>query len=210
MVDSPVTSDRYDSYSPTWSSDGRFLYFLSDRNFESLVTSPWGPRQPEPFFDRTTQIFELSLVKKQRSPFQPKEDLGEDRPEAAKSKTQKADTKPLRIDLDGIAARISLVPVPAGNYTTLSATDKHLYFVSRSTTKKRTRTLQAIRRDAEAKPVTVLSDIKSFRVSGNRKKVLAHKDDNLHVFDASGSAPKSLSKSRVSRSGWRMSVDPTT
>ncbi|GIS59669.1 MAG: hypothetical protein CM1200mP2_18940 [Planctomycetaceae bacterium] len=195
MVDSPVTSDRYDSYSPTWSSDGRFLYFLSDRNFESLVTSPWGPRQPEPFFDRTTQIFELSLVKKQRSPFQPKEDLGEDRPEAAKSKTQKADTKPLRIDLDGIAARISLVPVPAGNYTTLSATDKHLYFVSRSTTKKRTRTLQAIRRDAEAKPVTVLSDIKSFRVSGNRKKVLAHKDDNLHVFDASGSAPKSLSKS---------------
>ncbi|MBO51579.1 MAG: protease [Planctomycetaceae bacterium] len=210
MVDSPVTSDRYDSYSPTWSSDGRFLYFLSDRNFESLVTSPWGPRQPEPFFDRTTQIFELSLVKKQRSPFQPKEDLGEDRPEDAKSKTQKADTKPLRLDLDGIAARISLVPVPAGNYTTLSATDKHLYFVSRSTTKKRTRTLQAIRRDAEAKPVTVLSDIKSFRVSGNRKKVLVHKDDNLHVFDASGSAPKSLSKSRVSLSGWRMSVDPTT
>ena len=47
-------------------------------------------------------------------------------------------------------------------------------------------------------------------MSGNRKKVLAHKDDNLHVFDASGSAPKSLSKSRVSLSGWRMSVDPTT
>ena len=73
--DTAVTTDRYDSYSPTWSSDGRFLYFLSDRNFESLVASPWGPRQPEPFFDRTTQIFELSLHKKQRSVFQSTDEL---------------------------------------------------------------------------------------------------------------------------------------
>ena len=213
--DTAVTSDRYDSYSPTWSPDGRFLYFLSDRNFESLVTSPWGPRQPEPFFDNTTQVFELSLRKKQRSVFQAADDLGDDKQvEKEKPKSEekpKADTtEAVSIDLDGIKARITRVPVSAGNYTTLAATDKHLYFVSRSTTRKRTLTLRAIKREADAEPATVLSDIKSFRVSGNRKKVLVHKDDDLLVFTASGAAPKSLSKSRVSLGGWRVSVDPTS
>ena len=212
--DTAVTSDRYDSYSPTWSPDGRFLYFLSDRNFESLVTSPWGPRQPEPFFDNTTQVFELSLRKKQRSVFQAADDLGDDKPvEKDKPKSEdkpKADAvEAVSIDLDGISARITRVPVSAGNYTTLAATDKHLYFVSRSTTKKRTLTLRAIKREADAESATVLSDIKSFRVSGNLKKVLVHKGDDLLVFAASGAAPKSLSKSRVSLSGWRVSVDPT-
>ena len=46
-----VTTDRYDSDSPAWSPDGKWLYFLSDRNLQPLVGAPWGPRQPEPFSD---------------------------------------------------------------------------------------------------------------------------------------------------------------
>ena len=38
----PVTTDRYDSYSPAWSPDGKWLYFLSDRTFFSAVQSPVG------------------------------------------------------------------------------------------------------------------------------------------------------------------------
>ncbi len=65
----PVTSDRYDSQSPAWSPDGKWLYFLSDRNFESVVGSPWGSRQPEPFFDKQTKIYGLALKQGERSPF---------------------------------------------------------------------------------------------------------------------------------------------
>ena len=212
--DTTVTSDRYDSYSPTWSPDGRFVYFLSDRNFESLVSSPWGARQPEPFFDRTTEIFELSLRKKQASAFQSTDELEDDKPKPGDkvkpdAKPKPDDTAAVSIDLDGIAARITRVPVSAGNYTSLSATGEHLYFVSRSTSKKRTQTLRAIKCEPDAESATVVSDIESYRVSGDLKKILVHKDDDLHVFAASGSSPKSLSKSRVSLSGWRMSVDPT-
>ena len=107
--DTAVTTDRYDSYAPSWSSDGRFRYFLSDRNFESLVASPWGPRQPEPFFDRTTQVFELSLRKKQRSVFQSTDELvdggGKKKPMAD------GDQKAASIDLDGITTRLAVVPV---------------------------------------------------------------------------------------------------
>ncbi|MBT3267485.1 protease [Candidatus Poribacteria bacterium] len=65
-----VTSDRVDSYSPTWSTDGKWLYFLSDRHFQSRVGSPWGPRQPEPYFDGTTKLYMVSLTGEDRSPFE--------------------------------------------------------------------------------------------------------------------------------------------
>ena len=45
----PVTTDRFDSGSAAWSPDGEWLYFLSDRNLKTLVRSPWGSRQPDPF-----------------------------------------------------------------------------------------------------------------------------------------------------------------
>ena len=71
----PVTSDRYDSASPAWTPDGKWLYFLSNRNFESLVASPWGSRQPEPFYDRQTKIYHLALKRGERSPFQADDEL---------------------------------------------------------------------------------------------------------------------------------------
>ena len=40
-----LTDERVNSYSPAWSPDGKWLYFLSDRTFHSTVGSPWGPYQ---------------------------------------------------------------------------------------------------------------------------------------------------------------------
>ena len=71
----PVTSDRYDSVSPAWSRDSKWIYFLSDRNFVSLVGSPWGSRQPEPFYDKQTRLYHVPLVANARSPFQPADEL---------------------------------------------------------------------------------------------------------------------------------------
>ncbi len=34
---------------PRWQVD---LFALSDRSWKSVVGAPWGPRQPDPFFDR--------------------------------------------------------------------------------------------------------------------------------------------------------------
>ncbi len=69
-----LTSDRFNSLSPAWSPDGQWLYFLSDRAMHSL-TGVWGPRQPEPYFDKQMEIFRLALRKGLRSPFQPADEL---------------------------------------------------------------------------------------------------------------------------------------
>lgn len=212
----PATTDRFDSYSPTWSPDGRWLYFLSDRNLESLVSSPWGPRQPEPFFDKTTQIFQLALRKGQRSPFQAPDELfaggeaGNKRTSRKDGKQKKADkaAADVRIDLEGITARLTRVPISAGNLRSLVATREHLYWISRATSAKRTLTLKSIKREHDADVTTILSDIKTYRVSQNRRKLVVHRDKDLYVLDANGSAAKSLSKAKVTLSNWKFSIDP--
>jgi tricorn protease len=99
----PVTTDRYDSYSPEFSPDGKWLYFLSDRNFVSLVGSPWGSRQPDPFFDKQTKIFHVSMKPGERSPFQPDDELTPPAP------TEKPGEKPA----DKPAEKPGETPVPA-------------------------------------------------------------------------------------------------
>ncbi|MCB1122268.1 MAG: PD40 domain-containing protein, partial [Verrucomicrobiae bacterium] len=70
-----LTTDRANSYDPVWDPKGEWIYFLSDRNFETLVGSPWGTRQPEPYFDRKMKIYQVSLKKGLRSPFRPDDEL---------------------------------------------------------------------------------------------------------------------------------------
>jgi len=70
-----VTSDRYNSIKPIWSSDGKFLYFLSDRNLKTTIQAPWGPRAPQPHFDHTVKVYEQALMPGLRSPFLPSDEL---------------------------------------------------------------------------------------------------------------------------------------
>ncbi len=78
---SQLTSDRYIARDATFSPDGKWLYFLSNRNLQSVVTSPWGQRSPEPFFDRQSRIYALALDPAARWPFLPKDELQKSEPE---------------------------------------------------------------------------------------------------------------------------------
>jgi tricorn protease len=181
-----VTTDRYDSDSPTWSADGQWLYFLSDRNLQSVVPSPWGTYQPEPFFDKKSQIFHVALKPGQRSPFAPPDELhaerkGPARPASggASGKEDAEEPKPavkppvkVEIDLDGLAERLERVPVPAGNFTRLSVNDKGLFWLSRPVGETRS-TLQAVtfaREGVEVK--TVAEGVQSYELSLDGKKLL--------------------------------------
>jgi tricorn protease len=71
----PLTSDRTNSRDAVFSPDGKWIYFLSDRNLASVVGAPWGSRQPEPFFDKPDRIYQVALRKGLRSPFKPADEL---------------------------------------------------------------------------------------------------------------------------------------
>ncbi len=225
----PLTSDRYDSSSPAWSADGKWIYFLSNRHLESAVASPWGSRQPEPFFDRQALLFETALVKGLRSPFQPADELapepapsgekkdggeGEESGKGAGSgdaKKKPAPEKPPRvsIDFEGLALRTRQIPAPPGNYDALSTDGKRLYFLSREAGAEGKTALRVLAIENKgAAPETVLDDIKSYELSADRKSLLVAKEKDLLVFEASGKPPADAAKATINLKDWTFSIDP--
>jgi len=225
-----ATTDRYDSSSPFWSPDGKWLYFLSDRNLVSIVGSPWGNYQPEPFLDKKTQIFMLALTKGLRSPFAPADELHEeeDEPEKEEKNAGESDKKKsakrkngevsdesekedkevvVTIDVEGLTARLHLVPVSPGNYRALGVTEKALFWLSRAAGENSFELVAAPIQKKDVKIETVASDIRFYDLSADGKKLLLRVGDKLHVVDAK---PKSadLKKTAIDLDGWKLSIDP--
>lgn len=233
-----VTTDRYDSYSPAWSVDGKWLYFLSDRTLRTMVSSPWGSNQPDPFLNDTTKIYAIALKSGQRWPFQPSDEvqIAKERAEKQKEKDKKqepeasgekkpdasaAETKPetakdksskkvtVEVELERTAARLYEVPVKAGNYSNLSVLEKGLLWVSTPASFDRKNDLQGIEiKNDGAEVKTVLADIAFYEPSQDGKKLLVRKGDTLYVIDAGTGPASELDKKAVNLGGWSLSFIP--
>jgi tricorn protease len=227
-----ATSDRYDSFSPRFDSEGNWLYFLSNRTFNSVQGSPWGPRAPEAFLDKQTRIYAVALKPNLRWPFaaddevliaeklkkkeedkkkeeEKKAEKKDDTPKDDKKEEKKDDKKSFEIDANGIVQRIEMVSVvPPGNYGNLMVGEKALYFES-AEAGSNTSTLQAIKiasSDVEVK--TVASGVRSAELSGDGKKMLIRVGDSLHIIEPSVGEAKLDAKNRVDLSGIALPIDP--
>ncbi len=199
----PLTSDRANSMDPVWSADGKWIYFLSDRNFRSLVGSPWGTRQPEPYFDKKMKIYQISLQKGERSPFSADNELMED------SENEKGDKKEVvvTIDKEGIQRRLQEVPIPPGNYRTLRGNARTLYFISSGTGLGSSNQLMALPiTNKEPKPKEVTKAIRGYSLSADGKKMLIYKGTSIYVINA-GTGAANLNNGKVDLSNWAFSMN---
>lgn len=217
-VTTPLTTGRYDDRSPAWSADGKWLYFLSDRALKSVVKSPWGARQPDPYFNRSVKIYQLPLRKGLRSPFDPADELHPDKtsePVKADDKAKPPAVPNVEIDLDGIAARLREVPAPPANYSGLSVAGKHLCWIDRDQETPDKSTLQCLEIDNKGgKPVTIMEGASSYEASADGKKILVRKKDDLWVLDPGVKEgalkdPKTLAEAHVDLKSWSFSVIPS-
>lgn len=193
-----LTTDRYDSDAPAFTPDGRWLYFISDRNF--AVTgraNPWGDRNMGPFFDRRAKLYALALQPDQRFQFAPKDELtpvtdksdsaadakADTKPEAATptdakahaSATPKPPAKKPAMVWAGLSERIYEVPLPGGNYEALRTDGKRLWFLETeaSASTERKPSLKTLSIDnLGAKPETVSADVRAFDLSADGKKLM--------------------------------------
>lgn len=223
-----LTSRRTSSAHPAFSPDGAWLWFVSERNLESIAESVWGIYEPQPYFDRLSLVYGLPLEGPRRSPFRPHDELTSDdesKGDAAEADAAKDDDDakadaaaapqlPARvpIDTDELRERLVAVPLPAGDYSALAATKEHLYVLSRHAGDRRRRDLIALPIEAALKPepTTVAERVRAFELSANREKILVRRGNAFVVVDANGKAAKLEpgNEHAVDLSGWKLAIDP--
>jgi tricorn protease len=225
-----ATSDRLDSFAPAWSADGKWLYFLSDRQFRSLVESPWGARQPDPYLDKTTKVYMLALNKGERSPFLPLDELFIAQQQAAKQNNGAKPAEPaaaageapkpgaeppkpgngrppITIDPDGLLTRLQETPLAAANYVSLTVNGKFLFWTERDTDSE-TRLLAMEIRNQDIMPVVLMTGVTRYELTLDGKKLMVQKGAALYLVDATAEPPKDLEKARVPLHQWSFAIDP--
>lgn len=151
-----VTPEFFNAQSPAWAPNGKLLYFLSEREYQPLISTV----EFDFATDRTTGIFAVTLRKDVKNPFGIRnDDPGEDKKDADKDTDRndesggakhdstakdkgngngkdsggkdKATDKakiPVKIDFDGIVQRTIRVPLEADNVSNLQVGDENLLY----------------------------------------------------------------------------------
>src|SRR5262249_7989691 len=118
------------------------------------------------------------------------EDESEHKKQDGKEEKQPPEVK---IDFTDIFLRLTEVPVPAGNYGNLMATEKRLCWLNDGDNTHQHLGLQCIDVANKGDEVdNVMADVKGVEISENRKKMLVRKGDEFYIFD-SDVKPSSLS-----------------
>ncbi|MFN4260627.1 MAG: S41 family peptidase [Gemmataceae bacterium] len=171
----PVTDGWYDSGKPTFSGDGKYLFFVSDRDFTPIYSrTEWNHAYTD-----MARIYLVTLAKDTPSPFQPKSDetAAEAQAEDKKEETQKDAT--LKVDVDGLSNRILSLPIQPASYRNLAWGGNVLYYV-RTSSKDPKPTLLMF--DLDQQKETSLGNVRGFVIAAGGKKMLVSREGNSYAI----------------------------
>jgi tricorn protease len=211
-----ITTGRQEDYTPRFSRDGNWLYFISQRTLTSTVRSPWGSRQPEPYYNKTAKIYAVSLSKTAEFPFREATELSSVKPDTVKTakendkkKADKSQPKPEEnYDLAGAGSRLFVVPMKAANVVDFELNSEWLYW-SEYNPDDNTINLNALKitNKKNNELTNIASAINLFQFSGDGKKVLIKDKTNIVVLSADGTKPD-VKKNGVDLTKWAFTFDP--
>lgn len=132
-----LTDNSFNDHSPVFSTDGNYIWFVSDRDFNLAFSS----FEFNYVYNKSTRIYAVALRADGPKLFKDKNDVepireGEKTKEETK-KEKKEVEKPVvsepvkvQIDLEGINSRITAFPVKAAEYRNLRAVDGGILYIS--------------------------------------------------------------------------------
>ena len=201
----PVTDGWFNSYSPAFSSDGKYLFFVSERSFNPTLSQT----ELDHVYNDLAKIYLVTLTKETKSPFEPKSDEvkiseppkgGE---KGDKKKEEKEEAKPaVKVDLEGLQQRIAGLPITAANYRDLTSVGDKLYYIRAGSKDEKAKFLYY---DFEKLKETELGDFNGFEVSADGKKAIVGEEGSYAIIDLPTS--KIEIKDRLNLSDMRVVVD---
>ena len=215
-----VTSGFYSAGSPVFDPAGKYIFLTSNQSFNPLYSD----LDNTFIYPNSTKLAAIVLKKTTPSPLYPRNDTvavrqeekpaasaaaasGKKPPVVKKDDTDKAaKTPPTEIDLDGLESRLILLPVDAGNYGGLLATDDKLIYQQQPNTGSDAKAQPILFFDLEKrKQKTILDDASGYQLSADGKHLLVAKDGSWYIIAADEG--QKLEK-RLRTGEMQMLVDP--
>jgi tricorn protease len=215
-----VTDDFFDVGSPAWDPEGNYLYFASTRTFYPQLS------QIEFNYatNRGNSLYALALRKDTKNPFPPESDevtvtkegesadrgkeAGKDKKDEKKEAKEEKKKEYIRIDFDGLADRVTRVPVDADNLSRLAVTKGYLLyareggpFYGRESYPPTDLVVFSMK---DRKETNLAEKIEGFSVSEDGSKVLVRDEAGFKLYDAkpegkSGAKPVSTANLTADR-----------
>lgn len=192
-----VTDGWYDSGNPAFSTDGKYLFFTSDRDFNPIYSATeWNHA-----YSDMTKVYFVTLAKSTASPFAPENDevtvkkdeksSGEDKGEKKDGKKEdgkKEDKKDgdskgevkVTVDIDGIVNRIVVLPIDAASYRNINAIGENVYYIKGGGRGGRSSITLFNLKD---KKETSLGEYNNYDVSADYKKMIISSMGKYAVID---------------------------
>ena len=182
-----MTSGYYNDNLPSFDPDGKYLYFLTNRDLDPVYSdldNSW-------IYANTTQIAAASLTADVPSPLAPKNDSTSVDTGDKKSKKddkdkdkKKATPKETKITLEGFERRVVLLPPHAGNFGRIQAVSGKVVFHRRPNTGSVDKKAPVMFYDLEEREEqTIVEDADFFEVSADGEKVLVALKKDYAVVD---------------------------
>ncbi len=179
---SPVTEDWFNSSSPVFSRNGKYLFFISRRSFNPIYSNTeWN----HAYIDMS-KIYFLTLAKDTKSPLALTDDSvkpentttnADKSKNNSKEKTNKTPT--VKIDIDGISQRIDVLPVKASNYWSIQVVNNKVYYNEKHFKGKTTLNFF----DLKKKKKIQLGENLFYQLTPNGKKFIIRKNKQYFVID---------------------------
>lgn len=207
----PVTRGWYSAGSPAFSSDGKYLFFTSSRDFSPIYSwTEWNHA-----YQDMQRIYFVTLAKSTKSPFEPKSDEVSVKAETKKDKDgDKKDKKKdkdgdkkdsgvtVKVDVDGLQDRVIGLPVSPSSYFNVSCVGNSVYYQRNGSGDERTKLfLYDLKKEKE----TELGQINGYEISADNKKMLVSQRRKYAIVDLPKGKVK-LDKS-LSLSDMEMTLD---
>jgi tricorn protease len=180
-----VTDGWFDSYGPAFSSDGKYLFFVSERTFAPTFSqTEWN----NAYLD-LANVYLVALARDVKSPFAPKSDEVKIKAdETEKKDVEKKDDKKkeaeakvtVKVDLQGIQSRITVLPISASSYGNLTSVGDKLYY-TRNGSKDEKRKIMLFELDKQKE--TELGEFNGFEISADGKKMLVNSEGSYSIID---------------------------
>jgi tricorn protease len=177
-----VTEATSSAFNMTFDPKGRWLYFLSNRDY-NLTFSAF---EQNYLYTNATRLYALALAADAPALYPLKSD--EARPVVAEQPEAKKEPKPappvkVKVDRDGILGRVTALKVGSGNYRSLQASADAVYFLSGNPRQQQPLELRRLALDADADK-SVAANIADYRLAANGESLLLKQGERYAIVKA--------------------------